>query len=214
MTAGMLVVALLIAGVAFAQDRRGRGKGPGEYLRAQAYANTAPAAQATVTRLLVNPFGEVDGLLLDTGVIVTFPPHMGDALAAAVTVGDTVVVKGNPVMPGQINGYVVTNARTNQTLMVLPKPTAGVRLPPHLRGVGLKEMSAQGEIRHLRHGAKGELTGVILADGTIVRLSRDAAYRFGTLFRVGQSIVATGYGTESPHGRALEATALSAQGQR
>lgn len=195
-----------------AHAKKDKGK-KDDFLMAQAYVNAPPAAQAKVSRLLVNPFGEVDGVLLDSGALVTFPPHMGEQLAAAVKPGDMVDVKGYPEMPGQIKAYVITNSSTSQAVMVHPKPHAGMKPPPHLRGVGLKEMSAQGEIRHLRYGGKGEINGAILADGTIVRFPRDAAYRFGSLFRVGQGIVASGYGTQNQHGRALEATALGPVGQ-
>lgn len=34
-------------------------------------------AEGKVRRLLINPFGEVDGLQLESGVVVAFPPHMG-----------------------------------------------------------------------------------------------------------------------------------------
>lgn len=208
----VLAAVLPSAGGGWAHAKKDK-KGKDEYLAAQAYLNAPPAAQAAVSRLLVNPFGEVDGLLLETGVIVTFPPHMGELLAAAVKPGDAVDVKGYPEMPGQIKGYVITNTRSNQTVVTHPKPPAGLKPPPHLRGIGLKEMSAQGEIRHVRHGGKGEVNGVILADGTIVRFPREVSWRFMQLFRVGQSIAATGYGTENAHGRAFEVTALGPLGQ-
>ena len=86
-------------------------------------------------------------------------------------------------------------------------------MPKHLRGTGLKEMSAQGEIRHLRYGGKGEINGAILADGTIIRFPREVSYRFGGLLRIGQSVSATGHGTQNAHGRAFEITALGAMGQ-
>lgn len=208
------IVVLLLLAVPFTAIAQGKkGKGPDEFLRAQAYMNAPPAAQATVSRMLVNPFGEVDGVLLDSGALVTFPPHMSEPLAAAVKVGDAVDVKGYPEMPGQIKGYVITNSRTGQAVMVHPKPPAGMKPPPHLRGVGLKEMNAQGEIRQLRHGGKGEINGVILADGTIVRFHREASYRFASLFRVGQGIAASGYGTQNQYGRAFEATALGPSGK-
>ena len=38
------------------------------------FLTTAPIATGVVTRFLVNPFGEVDGLLLESGTLVTFPP--------------------------------------------------------------------------------------------------------------------------------------------
>jgi hypothetical protein len=121
----------------------------------------APAAQGKGSRLLVNPFGEVDGLLLDTGTLVTFPPHMGEQLAAAVKPGDTVEVKGYPEAPGQIKGYVITPSNSNQSLMVQAKPPKGIiKMPKHVRSAGLEAMNAQGEIRHLHFGKHGEINGV------------------------------------------------------
>lgn len=217
MTFFLRMLALLLLAVPLAVQAQGKGKGKGkgedDFLRAQAYANAAPAAQGTVSRMLINPFGEADGVLLDTGTLVTFPPHMGAQLAAAVRAGDAVTVKGYPEQAAQIKGYVITNTRTGQTVTPLPKPHAGAKPPPHLRGVGLKEMRAEGEVRHVRHGGRGEVNGVILGDGTIVRFPRDVSYRYGSLFQVGQRIVASGYGTQNEHGRALEATALGAPGQ-
>lgn len=207
-----VLIALASASIpAGAQGKKDKGRD--EYWRAQTYMNAPPAAQAKAVRLLINPFGEVDGVLLDGGMIVTFPPHMGGQLAATIKPGDLVIVKGYQESPSQIKGYVITNASSNQSVMTLPKPPAGMEMPKHLRGAGLKEMSARGEVRQLRFGGRGEINGVILADGTIVRFPRDASYRFGSLFQIGQRIAATGYGTQNQFGRALEATALGAEGQ-
>jgi hypothetical protein len=190
------------------KDKKGN-----EYQRAQTYMNAPPVAQARVARLLINPFGEVDGVLLDIGTIVTFPPHMGEQLAAAVKAGDPVIVKGYQEAPTQIKGYVITNAASNQTVMTQPKPPAGMKLPKHIRAMGLKEMKAQGEVRQVRFGGRGEINGVILGDGTIVRFPRDASYRFASLFQAGQRIAAAGYGTQNQFGQAFEATALGSEGQ-
>jgi hypothetical protein len=204
---------ILIFGVPVAAQAKGKDHREYEFIRTQALVNAAPAAQGVASRLLINPLGEVDGLLLDTGLIVTFPPHMSEQLAAVVKAGDPVTVKGYPETPTQIKGYVITNNRSNQTVMTQPKPPKGTKMPPHLRGAGLKEMSAQGEVRHLRYGKHGEINGLILSDGTIVRFPREASRQFLHLFRVGQSIAASGYGTQNELGRALEATALGPQGQ-
>ena len=180
--------------------------------QAQVYGSVQPATDARVARLLVNPLGEVDGVLLDNGTIVTFPAHMGDELASTVKPGDLVAVKGYPESATQIKGYVITSTSSNRTVTTLPKPRGGIRMPKFLRNLGLKNMTAQGEVRHLRFG-KGVTNGVILADGTIVRFKREALYRFGALMQVGQRITATGYGSENQFGRALEATALGPEGQ-
>lgn len=213
----LCAVAIALASVsipAVAQGKGGKGgKGGDEYWRAQTYMNAPPAAQAKAVRLLINPFGEVDGVLIDGGMIVTFPPHMSEQLAAAIKPGDALIVKGYQESRSQIKGYVITNTTTNQSVMTLPKPPPGTEMPKHLRGAGLKEMSARGEVRQLRSGGRGEINGVILADGTIVRFPREVSYRFASLFQIGQRIAVTGYGTQNQFGRAIEATALGADGQ-
>lgn len=207
-------VALALASASIPVAAQGKkGKGEDAYWRAQTYMNSPPAAQAKAVTLLINPFGDVDGVLLDSGMIVTFPPHMAEQLAAAIKPGDSIIVKGYQESPSQIKGYVITNASSNQSVMTLPKPPAGMKMPKHLRGAGLKDMSARGEVRHLRFGGRGEINGVILADGTIVRFPREASYRFASLLQIGQRMAATGYGTQNQFGRALEATALGPDGQ-
>jgi hypothetical protein len=206
-----LAVLLLI--LPLAVGAQGKGKGIDEYLRVQAFMNAPPTAEATASRLLINPFGDVDGVLLDNGTIVTFPPHMGEQLAAAVRAGDTLLIKGYPEKPTQIKGYVIVNKRSNQTVAVQPKPKPAAKIPKHLRSIGLKEMSAEGEVRHVRYGGHGDVNGLILSDGTILRFPREIAHRFAGLFQVGQRIVASGYGTENEFGRAIEVTALAPQGQ-
>ena len=83
-------------------SRRGSGAREQGPTRCQTFGNVEPSAQGKSVRLLVNPFGEVDGLLLDNDTIVTFPAHMGDELASVVKPGDAVVVKGYPESPSQI----------------------------------------------------------------------------------------------------------------
>lgn len=208
----MCLLMLAISFIPIAQAKKGH-KGE-EFLHVQAYPTAAPAAQGKVTRLLINPFGEVDGLLLDTGTIVTFPKHMGEQLAAAVKPGDTIEVKGHPEGEDQIRGYVITDSRSNQALVVQPKPPKSImKMPKHLRSAGLQAMTVQGEIRHLHFGKRGEINGVVLADGTIVRFSREASSQFAPMLKIGQNISASGYGTKNEYGRALEATALGAMGE-
>ena len=208
-----ILLLLTISFIPIAQAKKGHDKDD-EFLRVQAYATAAPVAQGKVSRLLVNPFGEIDGLLLDTGTLVTFPKHMGEQLAAAVKPDDTIEVKGYPEAVGQIKGYIITNSRSNQPLMVQPKPPKDItEMPKHLRSAGLQAMNGEGEIRHLHFGKRGEINGVILADGTTVRFSREASYQFAPMLKIGQSISASGYGTKNQYGQAFEATALGARGQ-
>ena len=50
--------------------------------------------EGQVQRMLINPYGEVDGLRLSDGTIAKFAPHMADALTAMVKPGDRVRIIG------------------------------------------------------------------------------------------------------------------------
>lgn len=206
------VIALATCPGAIEPAHAKKGKGGRDAWAAQAYANAPPEATGRVEQLLVNPFGEVDGLVLDHGVLVTFPKHMGRQLASTVKRGDSVEVKGAPEAPGQVKGYVVTNRRTNRSVVVRDKPWGEVKVPGHIRRMGLKPMRADGKVRHLRHGKRGEVNGLVLSDGTVVRFPKHVSYRFASLFQVGQEVSASGYGTQNGNGRALEVTALGPAG--
>ena len=137
------------------------------------FLNTAPIATGVVTRLLVNPFGEVDGLLLDSGTLVTFPPHMEPELTAAITPGAPVAVRGQATGPTQVKALILTNTSTNQQVIEHPPAPMERKLPKHLRAVGLRQIRARATVSHLRYGKHGEVKDVVLADGTTVKLPKD-----------------------------------------
>jgi hypothetical protein len=174
----------------------------------------APAARGKVVRLLINPFGEVDGVLLHTDVVVSFPKHMSERLAAVAEPGDLVEVRGYAEAPGQIKGFVIRGLDSGKSLVVQPKPRGGPgALPGHSPRAALQPLSAEGEITHLLYGRRGEINGFILGEGTIVRLAHEAADRFREILKIGQRISASGYGTKNDYGEAFEATALGPAGQ-
>jgi hypothetical protein len=48
----------------------------------------------TVTRVLTGPRGEANGVLLDDGTVVRFPPHVGEAFADLVRPGARLAAQG------------------------------------------------------------------------------------------------------------------------
>ncbi|WP_374564318.1 hypothetical protein [Nitrosomonas sp.] len=161
-----------------------------------------------VSRLLIDPLGNVDGLLLDTGAIVTFPKHASERLTTGVKPGDTLEVKGKLEAANQIKGYVITNTLSNRSLTAQPPQKGAKKIPKSSQADGLQSMSAQGKIEYLRHNKHGEINGVILADGTIVHFSREASRQFAPMLKIGQNISVSGHGTRNQHGQAIEAVAL------
>ena len=177
------------------------------------FLNTAPIATGVVSRLLVNPFGEVDGLLLESGTLVTFPPHMEYELTAAITSGDPVAVRGQVTGPAQVKALLLTNTRTNQQVLEHPPAPTERKMPKHLRAVGLRQIRARATVSHLRDGKHGEIKDVVLADGTTVKLPKDVMEGLAPWLRVGQELEVVGYGSENAYGRGLEATGIGVAGQ-
>jgi hypothetical protein len=93
------------------------------------FLNTAPIATGVVSRFLVTPFGEVDGLLLDSGTLVTFPPHMEHELTAAIAPGVPVAVRGQATGPTQVKALILTNTSTNQQVIEHPPGPAEASCP-------------------------------------------------------------------------------------
>jgi len=161
------------------------------------------ATTGIVARLLINPFGEIDGLLLASGSVVRFPPHMSDALAAAVQVGDTIQAMGLAETAGSFKAYAITNLGNGRGVVEVAPSTQ--RPPPHLRQASLIRMEASGNVVTLLAGPRGEANGVMLEDGTVVRFPPHAA---PPDLAVGQPFAAAGFGTANTYGRAFEAMAI------
>jgi hypothetical protein len=173
------------------------------------YQSAAPVVQGTVSRYLMNPNGEVDGLLLADGTQVKFPPHMSDDLVATIKPAQAVSVQGFREAATSVKAFVISNGSASVTEHEPRRPPA----PPGARAGALAALSAQGTVQQLLYGPRGDVNGMVLSDGSIVRFPPHVAYQIGNLLQVGQAISATGYGVQNQYGKALEATAIGAQGQ-
>jgi hypothetical protein len=84
---------------------------------------------------------------------------------------------------------------------------------PELRVINVKPLQVEGKVKVVLVAPRGETDGVVLDDGAIIRFPPDIGIQFSTLFQVGQTIAANGYGSENSFGRCLQATAIGASGQ-
>jgi hypothetical protein len=160
--------------------------------------------QGTVARLLPTPRGEVDGLLLEDGRLVRFPPHMSAALLGVVGQGDTVVIEGMSGLAGnEIRAWRISNRATGRSVTEAP-PT----FPPEARAWSGRDMRVSGIVRRTLTGGRGEANGVILEDGTVVRFPPHVGEAFANLLVPGARLIAQGYGSSGPAGTAVEAVAL------
>ena len=84
---------------------------------------------------------------------------------------------------------------------------------PERTHLSMTEMTAQGTIQVLLvHAMKGIVQGMMLSDGTQVRLPPDVNDELRRSFRVGAHVLVEGNGTVNEHGRCVEALAMSLNG--
>jgi hypothetical protein len=175
-------------------------------------AGSALTAQVVVSRFLINPDGDVDGFLTRAGVLVHFPPHLGSQLTSMIRPGDRVQINGWRDAGGNLAAQRITDTRSGQQLVDQPPPPGAPLLPPELRAAALSRLSVQGRVAHVTTAPLGEPDGVILTDGTVIKLTPPIAQQFPTLVQTGASVAAQGYGTRNQYGTALQATAFGAPG--
>jgi len=165
-----------------------------------------PVAQGQVKRMLINPYGEVDGLRLEDGTIVKFPPHMSNALADSVKPGQMVRVLGRSEARGTVKADAIINLATSQTVFDQPPAVGDGRpLPPHLRAQTLRTQKAEGRIDAVLTGPRGEANGVILTNGSIVRFPSES---LRLSMQQGAPFAASGLGTSNAYGTSLEAVSV------
>nr|WP_315591603.1 hypothetical protein [uncultured Cupriavidus sp.] len=165
-----------------------------------------------MTRFLTNPDGDVDGFLTGEGWLVRFPPHMGAQLTSVVRKGDAVQVSGYRDAGGSVKAERITNVRSGQVLVDQPPLPDARPLPRNLRGAGLSRLSTQGQVAYVTTTRRGEPDGVILSDGTVIKLTPPVAQQFAALVRTGATVSAQGYGTRNQYGTALQATSFGSPG--
>jgi len=82
--------------------------------------------------------GGLDGLILDSGTVVHFPPELSNQVTAVVPIGSTVVVEGwphiGPAGDSLVDAQIITNRSTNGSIRVADQATPPPPGPPPRRG--------------------------------------------------------------------------------
>lgn len=162
-----------------------------------------PGVQGTVAEYSLTPRGDVDGLILSDGTEVHLPPHLGTQLVYAVKPGDQVTVHGLRARAEAVmQAMSVRNDKTGAT--VVDDGPAGPPGP----GPASQVLSDTGRVKEQLHGPRGELNGVLMEDGTIVRLPPPEAQRLAPDLKPGATLTVRGKGYAGPLGRVIAATAI------
>src|ERR1700757_5004346 len=84
--------------------------------------------EGTVLQYLLNPRGEVDGLLLGGRIVIKFPPHLARELIQVIRPKERVRVNGYREADKLLKGHVIANPATGRAIREI-KP-----IPPERAG--------------------------------------------------------------------------------
>ena len=167
--------------------------------------NAAGAVQAFVSgkvqEILKNDHGDVDGLSLEDGVTIHFPPHTGVSVTRMVVVGDRIEVRGHKHT--RPKGDVVLEAERivngDESLDIeRPQPP---RRPKHGPGHEHdKPMNATGTVQAFVSNRHGDVDGLRLSDGTEVKLPPHLGDELQALTKIGEKVRIEGRRHETPEG--------------
>lgn len=173
----------------------------------------APAVSGRLQRWLVNPDGRVDGFLLADGTQVNLPPHLSATVLQAVKPGDTVQVQGWRAPNAPVLRAVRLTAGGRTVEDTPPAVGSPPPVPPRSEPAALAAMSASGRVARLLYTPRGDANGVLLDSGAIVRFPPHVGAGLASSLQPGSTLFARGWGSRSPQGEALEATAMGSSAE-
>ena len=159
----------------------------------QGFPPPMPETKGKVAQYSITPRGDVDGFILVDGTEVLIPKHTSTRLVFSVRPGDAVTIQGLKTgASAAITAVAVINDATGAVVF-----TDRHAPPQHL--------DHEGRIKQQLHDPKGNLNGVLLEDGTIVRMPPPDAERIAGGLGVGQPLYVRGDGHSSTLGTMVAA---------
>ncbi len=184
--------------------------------------DSLPETVGRVDLFLVNPHGEVDGMMLADGTEVHLPPHMGPDIVRALRPGSVVRLRG--VRPRAADLLAAVAFETEQGTRYVdqgpPKHDPKHHRPKHARPghedaavPPEKPVDLAGTVRRTLHGPKGETRGLLLDDGRSGRFPPHAADDLRPLLQAGAAIVLRGKRVVTPHGTVVAVQEIGPAGE-
>jgi hypothetical protein len=160
-----------------------------------------PAIRGEIERLTLTARGDIDGVILKDGTEVKTSPDLSTQIAFVLKPGDRVTVHGlrAAALP-LVRAVSITDEVTHRTVSDSDGSTPMDRPPPRPapppRGSPLPQLGVSsetsGRVRMALHGPQGEVNGVLLENGTILRFPLDPAGQLAAAIQPRQSVVAEG----------------------
>ena len=164
-----------------------------------------PETSGTVSRFLVNPHGDIDGMIFKNGTEVHFPPHLSRQIAKSVSIGDKIKVRG--VKPRDANVIAGAALDASDGGRVLDNGPDHEREKPKGKHHEPETKSADvsGTVQQALHGPKGEIRGVLLESGDAIRFPKHEAKKLTAWLKPGAKFAARGDAVVTKFGTVIEA---------
>ena len=179
----------------------------------------AKTVRGTVRQFTTAPKGEVDGLTLDDGTVIHWPPHLESRFTVIVKKGDRVEAVGRmetkPMGETVLEIQTLTNLRTQAS-----RDNDDVAPPPKGKGKGKgkgkqfgEETTVRGTVKRFTSAPEGEVDGLILDNDSVLHWPPHLESRFANIAKKGERVEATGRMETNPEGvRQLEVRVLTRLG--
>lgn len=198
-----------------------------------ASVSTRPTAPTQTTRQVTGRVagyttagrGEMDGVILEDGTRVHFPPRLGAMVLPLLDRGQPVRIVGtveNRAAGKILEATAITSVNSGKTVYVaaVPPPTpekvsapdrsksAQPAEPTTLTGADLR--ASEGRVKGYSAAPGGAMDGVVLDNGTRIHFPPHAGEAVLPLVKQGQTIRVIGWNLAGPEGAVIEATKIIA----
>ena len=155
--------------------------------------------EGTVSAFRKNHHDDIDGLMLEGGFEIRFPPHVGHKVADVISVGDTIEFQGGEkTRPKGETVFEAEFIRCGDAKIQVDHPH---KKTPHKDGhVSESPMTASGRIHEFHRNKHHDVDGFQLEDGTEVKFPPHLAARMTDIMSVGDTVNVKGRRHQTPKG--------------
>jgi hypothetical protein len=165
-----------------------------------------PLTRGKVKHFLINPRGEIDGMILSGKRVVHVPPHMSRMIGKNIAVEDLIRVRAVRPRGAPVLAAVSVTGPNGRELIDMGPDHEGPRataLPSP------KATEVEGIVTHALHGPKGELRGAFLDTGVSLRMPPHAAEELSEYLAVGAHVQAAGHRIKNKYGVTVDVEEIS-----
>ncbi|PZW45854.1 hypothetical protein C8P66_11052 [Humitalea rosea] len=147
-----------------------------------------PSFTGTVERWLINPAGAYDRMLFREGAQVVFPPHVSEPMREAAPAGQAITIWGVRARGAPVVTMLAWSTSPDREPSFVDRPAWFT--PTDARGT--EQLQVSGTVRVPLFSPQGDVIGAILTDGSVLRMSAEAA---DGRITAGRKIAASGIGS-------------------